>query len=151
MVKSKGRRMHSNTRSLNQIRNTFAPATIFCYITWECFINVDTLSVFQNSVEKNSSLINPLNARLNPICHLLALLGAHHILHVSRIRVNTKHFNQLHIVLFTLPHIRHILYTPQHNRAHSSASWRCATVCTRVFSNFLSRDRDAISLTNQEL
>ena len=32
-------------------------------------------------------LINPLNAQLNPICHLLALLGAHHILHVSRIRV----------------------------------------------------------------
>ena len=30
---------------------------------------------------------NPLNAELNPICHLLALLGAHHILHVSRIRV----------------------------------------------------------------
>ena len=28
---------------------------------------------------------NPLNAELNPICHLLALLGAHHILHVSRI------------------------------------------------------------------
>jgi len=35
------------------------------------------------------SEINPLNAKLNPICHLLALLGAHHILHVSRIRVNT--------------------------------------------------------------
>jgi hypothetical protein len=32
--------------------------------------------------------INPLNAELNPICHLLALLGIHHILHVSRIRVN---------------------------------------------------------------
>ena len=32
--------------------------------------------------------INPLNAQLNPICHLLALLGTHHILHVSRIRVN---------------------------------------------------------------
>jgi CRISPR/Cas system-associated endoribonuclease Cas2 len=31
--------------------------------------------------------IYPLNAELNPICHLLALLGAHHILHVSRIRV----------------------------------------------------------------
>ena len=30
---------------------------------------------------------NPLNAELNPICLLLALLGAHHILHVSRIRV----------------------------------------------------------------
>jgi len=32
-------------------------------------------------------LINTLNAELNPICHLLALLGAHHILHVSRKRV----------------------------------------------------------------
>ena len=32
--------------------------------------------------------INPLKTQLNPICHLLALLGAHHILHVSRIRVN---------------------------------------------------------------
>jgi hypothetical protein len=32
--------------------------------------------------------INPLNSKLNPICHLLTLLGARHILHVSRIRVN---------------------------------------------------------------
>jgi len=31
---------------------------------------------------------NPLNAGLNPICRLLALLGAHPILHISRIRVN---------------------------------------------------------------
>jgi hypothetical protein len=31
--------------------------------------------------------INPLNAELNPICHFLALLGVHHILHVSGIRV----------------------------------------------------------------
>ena len=30
---------------------------------------------------------NPLNAELNPICHLLALLGAHHIFHVSGLRV----------------------------------------------------------------
>ena len=32
---------------------------------------------------------NPLNAELNPICHLLALLGLHHFLHVSRIRVKS--------------------------------------------------------------
>ena len=32
-------------------------------------------------------LINPLNSELNPTYHLLALLEAHHILHVSRIRV----------------------------------------------------------------
>jgi hypothetical protein len=34
--------------------------------------------------------VNPLNAELHPICHLLALLGAHHILHVSRIRVTLE-------------------------------------------------------------
>ena len=32
---------------------------------------------------------NPLNAELNPIYHLLALLGVHHFLHVSRIRVKS--------------------------------------------------------------
>ena len=31
---------------------------------------------------------NPLNAELNPICHLLALLGVH-FLHVSRLRVKS--------------------------------------------------------------
>ena len=30
---------------------------------------------------------DPLNAKLNPICHLQALLGAHYIFHVSRVRV----------------------------------------------------------------
>ena len=35
-----------------------------------------------------SHLFNPLNTKLNPICHMLALLGVHHILHVSRLRVN---------------------------------------------------------------
>jgi len=34
------------------------------------------------------NIINPLNAKLNSICPVLALLGAHHILHVSRVRVN---------------------------------------------------------------
>jgi len=34
--------------------------------------------------------INRLSAELNPIFHLLALLGVHHILHVSKIRVNTS-------------------------------------------------------------
>jgi len=32
-------------------------------------------------------LFNPLNAVLNPICHLLALLGTHHIFHVCGMRV----------------------------------------------------------------
>jgi len=42
------------------------------------------------------NILSPLNAKLNPICHLLALLGAHHILHVSRIRV--KCFNSIFAV-----------------------------------------------------
>ena len=33
--------------------------------------------------------LNSLNAELNPICYLLALLGVHNFLHVSRIRVKS--------------------------------------------------------------
>ena len=49
----------------------------FCVIIlteiWGCIISV--------------TCFNPLNAELNPICYLLALLRAHHFHHVSRIRV----------------------------------------------------------------
>jgi hypothetical protein len=41
-------------------------------------------------VSRTSESINPFNAELNPICHLLALLGAYHIFHVSRLRVKGK-------------------------------------------------------------
>jgi len=37
---------------------------------------------------QNALSFNPLNEELNPICHLLALLEAHQILHVSGLRVN---------------------------------------------------------------
>ena len=46
------------------------------------------LSQFQ-SLSSIPCALNPLNAELNPICHLLALLGVHHIFHVSRIRVKS--------------------------------------------------------------
>jgi hypothetical protein len=39
--------------------------------------------------------VNPLNAELNPTCCLLALLGAYHFLHVSRIRVKSLTLRQL--------------------------------------------------------
>ena len=39
--------------------------------------------------------LNPLNPELNPICYLLALLGAHHFLHVSSIRVQLLTFRRL--------------------------------------------------------
>ena len=40
--------------------------------------------------ELTPASIKPLKTELNTICHFLALLGAHHILHVSRIRVKQK-------------------------------------------------------------
>ena len=36
------------------------------------------------------AMFNPLNAELNPIRHLLALVGARHIVHVSRVTVKQK-------------------------------------------------------------
>ena len=41
------------------------------------------------SCNSTDSTFNPLNAELNPICYLLALLGAHHFLYVSRISVKS--------------------------------------------------------------
>jgi len=47
---------------------------------------------YDSGLQKPVPRLNPLNAELNPICYLLTLLGAHHILHVSWIRVN-KYLN----------------------------------------------------------
>ena len=52
----------------------------------------------KNNWERSESLfhiINPLNPELNPICYLLALLGAHHFFHVSRLRVKLLTFRLL--------------------------------------------------------
>ena len=48
---------------------------------------------------------NPLNAELNPICHLLALLD-HHILHLSRIRVNETSISSTYFLI----HLEYGLY-----------------------------------------
>ena len=48
-----------------------------CCILIKVITSVHSLGVF-----------NPLNAELNPICHLLALLGGATIVVVSRLRVN---------------------------------------------------------------
>jgi len=53
-------------------------------ITVTTFVAKSYMKKSENLIQ---SLINPLNTKLNPFCHLLALLGAHHILHVSRIKV----------------------------------------------------------------
>ena len=65
-----------------------SPVTQLCesqiwqfYFVWHNYV----LRV-NESTENYHCNINPLNAELNPICYLLALL-THHFLHVSRIRV----------------------------------------------------------------
>jgi hypothetical protein len=52
-----------------------------------------------------AAILYPLNAELNPIRHLLALVGARHIVHVSRAMVNilpnslfTNHITLRHYV-----------------------------------------------------
>jgi len=40
--------------------------------------------------ESKGKVFDPLNAELNPICHLLALVGAHPILYIGRIKVNKR-------------------------------------------------------------
>ena len=73
-----------------------------------------------NFITNLMHLFNPLNAELNPICYLLALL-AHHFLHVSRIMVKSLPLRLLmsyiyiyiyiyiymeHLLLMFLDHIR---------------------------------------------
>jgi len=59
-------------------------------------IQVFLLLVF---IQKFVKGVNPLNSELNTICHLLALLGAHHILHVSGLRVNSVKLEALQSII----------------------------------------------------
>ena len=62
--------------------------------------------------------LNPLNAELNPICYLPALLGAHHFLHVSRIRVKSLTLRLLMSCIYGAPilDVSRSHTTTQHSR-----------------------------------
>jgi hypothetical protein len=49
---------------------------------------------------KERFFINPLNAELNPNGHLLAMVGAHHFVHVSRIRVKRRNNFAVYLAVF---------------------------------------------------
>jgi len=49
--------------------------------------HMETAAGNTRDVKTQPPNFNPLKPELNPICYLLALLRAHHFLHVSRIRV----------------------------------------------------------------
>ena len=60
-----------------------------CYTMMHGSTNIKCLWCFESSGKITLLHINPLNAELNPICYLLALLGAQNILRVSGIRVKS--------------------------------------------------------------
>ena len=63
----------------------FSLKTVFRYILYVMQHHVlNWQGVWKEAAVSN---INPLNAELNPICHLLALLGGATIVVVSRLRV----------------------------------------------------------------
>jgi hypothetical protein len=74
-IKQAARKGGHSPSSSAEIRNgrNYTCTSSVCFLAWT----------------RTNLPFNPLNAELNPICHLLALLGAHHILHVSRIRVKS--------------------------------------------------------------
>ena len=61
---------------------------------------------------------NPPKPELNPICYLLALLGAHHFLHVGRIRVKLLTFMLLMSYIYGAPilDVSRSHTTTQHSR-----------------------------------
>ena len=63
-------------------------------------------------------LFNPLNPKLNPICYLLALLGAYHFLHISRIRLKLLTFRLLMSYIYGAPilDVSRSHTTTQHSR-----------------------------------
>jgi len=50
-------------------------------------------NLLSHALQGADFFFNPSNAELNPICHMPALLEAHHILHVSRIRVKDDKYS----------------------------------------------------------
>ena len=64
------------------------------------YVLLHLTSLELNNMDRKSCAINPLNPELNPICYSLALLGAHHFLHVSRIRVKLLTFSLLMSYLY---------------------------------------------------
>jgi len=69
---------------------------------WQTWRNSHSFAILRRRLKNytlcsitDEAFLNPLNPELNPICYLLALLGAHHFLHVSRIRVRLLTFRLL--------------------------------------------------------
>ena len=83
-----------------------------------CLKVTDALQTSHAVQTETFDQINPLNPKLNPICYLLALLGAHHFLHVSRIRVKLLTLRRLMSYVYGAPilDVSRSYTTTQHSR-----------------------------------
>ena len=100
------------------------------------YVNLKDL-LFATSILGCFLQFNPLNAELNPIRHLLALVGARHIVHVSRIRVNEM---QDLATIFRAIICRSVLifFHPQQSRwrpVHTLGVLRCPVVVKQTQSS----------------
>jgi len=81
--------------SYTAVKNGFLVCCMFLSIYMQivsvCWFRRKDLTIAQTYVNE-FDIFNPLNAKLNLICHLLALLGAQRIFHVSGLRVNGYYF-----------------------------------------------------------
>jgi len=85
--------MKTQSKYVNMRKNQSSVdrSTVTVCISLAFFVaHVTTWSVRHYVPSIDRMVFNPLNAELNPICHLLALLGAHHVFHVSGLRVNDE-------------------------------------------------------------
>ena len=94
--------------------NVWVLVASFCWLLCQPYARVRSLS---RDVWPSNN-VNPLNPELNPICYLLALLGAHHFLHVSRIRVKLLTFKLLMSYIYGAPilDVSRSHTTTQHSR-----------------------------------
>ena len=89
---------------------------------WHCTKNVLPQAIFSANFSHLFLfcviVFNPLKPELNSICYLLALLGAHHFLHVSRIRVKLLTFRLLLSYIYgaTILDVSRSHTTTQHSR-----------------------------------
>jgi len=97
----------------------FTTLQISFYFSASVFRIIGTIFKIKGRIEfLNLKWLNPLNAELNPICYLLALLGAHHFLHVSKIKVKLLTFRRLMSYIYGAPilDVSRSHTTTQHSR-----------------------------------
>jgi len=102
------------------VLSPFEQIVHFIYIHQICKIKMFSINNQQGLgvISRGTQAINPLKPVLNPICYLLALLGAHHFLHVSRIRVKLLTFRLLMSYVYGAPilDVSRSHTTTQHSR-----------------------------------